>query len=76
MIDDLILRVRCTCVCACVCVCIQRDWKPIVIDDLILRFPWHSATDIDAHLIAQGFTEPPRYELELEGGMRFLNPKP
>jgi len=50
---------------------VQRGWRPILIDDLLLRFPWHSAADISAYLDSQGVHDTPKYELTLEGGMAF-----
>jgi ribosomal protein L11 methyltransferase len=50
---------------------VQRGWTPILIDDLVLRFPWHSTGDVAAYLESQGVTEEPHYEVTLEGGMAF-----
>jgi ribosomal protein L11 methyltransferase len=50
---------------------VQRGWRPILIDDLMLRFPWHSAADVSAYLDSQGVKDAPKYELTLAGGMAF-----
>ena len=40
---------------------VQREWKPILIDDLVLRFPWHSSADVQDYLKAQVLCRaPPR----------------
>eukprot|EP00960_Hanusia_phi_P061801 764948-Hanusia_phi.AAC.1 len=46
---------------------VQQSWKPILIDDLLLRFPWHSKEDIAAVVPPDGRVR----ELMLEGGMAF-----
>ena len=50
---------------------VQRGWNPILIDDLMLRFPWHTPASVQAFLKAQGVTGAPAYELVLEGGTAF-----
>ena len=46
---------------------VQQSWKPILIDHLLLRFPWHSKEDIDS-VVPQ---DSEIHELMLEGGMAF-----
>ena len=50
---------------------VQRGWNPVLIDDLMLRFPWHTPASVQAFLKAQGVTGAPAYELVLEGGTAF-----
>jgi len=48
---------------------VQRDWTPLLVGELLLRFPWHSAADVAAVRTAGGVASGP--ELLLEGGMAF-----
>jgi len=48
---------------------VQQDWTPLLVGELLLRFPWHSEADVSAVREAGGVKEGP--ELLLEGGMAF-----
>jgi len=47
---------------------VQQSWKPILVDNIILRFPWHSDDDVKEIICDQKIDF---LELHLEGGVAF-----
>jgi ribosomal protein L11 methyltransferase len=51
---------------------VQQSWKPVIVNDIVLRFPWH--TDDDVAMVLKGSSSnegAAMVELKLEGGIAF-----
>ena len=53
---------------------VQQSWNPILVQGIVLRFPWHTQEDVDKVLADCNFiADPDRdlVQLQLEGGVAF-----
>lgn len=53
---------------------VQQSWNPILVQGIVLRFPWHTQEDVDKVLVESNFnssSDEDLVQLQLEGGVAF-----